>query len=208
MEPIRQHCLIAIKKVINGFNWEISSDELHLLQTKLFLGPFDIDDHEVSRIHKILNGSPRNLQEILEKSVFNFTIKEARSRCIERSWDSTDFKWLYKKNYCRLYANIHSNKNANVVLNKVKYYHWEPEKLVAMKSQDLYPDLWEELLLKNRKKLEMIGKDKNVQGTDMFKCGKCKKNNCTYFQMQTRSADEPMTTFVTCLNCNNRWKFC
>ncbi|KAF9164025.1 RNA polymerase II elongation factor [Actinomortierella ambigua] len=44
--------------------------------------------------------------------------------------------------------------------------------------------------------------------TDMFRCGKCKSRKCTYFQMQTRSADEPMTTFVTCRNCGNRWKFC
>jgi transcription elongation factor S-II len=42
--------------------------------------------------------------------------------------------------------------------------------------------------------------------TDMFKCGKCQQRRCTYYQMQTRSADEPMTTFVTCVNCNNRWK--
>eukprot|EP00439_Symbiodinium_sp_Y106_P042252 s4841_g5.t1 len=33
-------------------------------------------------------------------------------------------------------------------------------------------------------------------------------NKTTYFQMQTRSSDEPMTTFVTCLTCGNRWKFC
>ena len=44
--------------------------------------------------------------------------------------------------------------------------------------------------------------------TDIFKCGKCKQRKTTYYQMQTRSADEPMTTFVTCLNCDNRWKFC
>ncbi|KAG0279154.1 RNA polymerase II elongation factor [Linnemannia exigua] len=43
--------------------------------------------------------------------------------------------------------------------------------------------------------------------TDMFKCGKCKGRKCRYYQMQTRSADEPMTTFVTCINCDNRWKF-
>jgi len=49
-----------------------------------------------------------------------------------------------------------------------------------------------------------------VEGTktDMLKCGKCKKNNCTYNQIQTRSADEPMTTFVLCNECGNRWKFC
>ncbi|KAF9927959.1 RNA polymerase II elongation factor [Linnemannia zychae] len=43
--------------------------------------------------------------------------------------------------------------------------------------------------------------------TDMFKCGKCKGRKTRYYQMQTRSADEPMTTFVTCINCDNRWKF-
>lgn len=44
--------------------------------------------------------------------------------------------------------------------------------------------------------------------TDQFKCSKCKQRRCKYYQLQTRSADEPMTTFVTCVNCNNRWKFC
>ncbi|RGB26385.1 transcription factor S-II, central domain-containing protein [Rhizophagus diaphanus] len=42
--------------------------------------------------------------------------------------------------------------------------------------------------------------------TNMFRCGKCGERKTTYFQMQTRSADEPMTTFVTCIVCNNRWK--
>lgn len=42
--------------------------------------------------------------------------------------------------------------------------------------------------------------------TDLFTCGKCKKKNCTYTQVQTRSSDEPMTTFVVCNECGNRWK--
>ncbi|KNC46881.1 transcription elongation factor S-II [Thecamonas trahens ATCC 50062] len=42
--------------------------------------------------------------------------------------------------------------------------------------------------------------------TDMFKCGKCKERKCTYYQLQTRSADEPMTVFVTCTNCGNKWR--
>ncbi|GKA02473.1 transcription elongation factor TFIIS-like protein [Tanacetum coccineum] len=44
--------------------------------------------------------------------------------------------------------------------------------------------------------------------TDEFRCGRCGKRKCTYYQLQTRSADEPMTTFVTCVNCDNHWKFC
>lgn len=47
---------------------------------------------------------------------------------------------------------------------------------------------------------------KNVTTDGLFTCKKCKSKKTTYYQMQTRSADEPMTTFVTCTNCNNRWK--
>ncbi|XP_034410315.1 transcription elongation factor A protein 3 isoform X8 [Cyclopterus lumpus] len=44
--------------------------------------------------------------------------------------------------------------------------------------------------------------------TDLLQCEKCRKRNCTYNQVQTRSADEPMTTFVLCNECGYRWKFC
>jgi len=43
--------------------------------------------------------------------------------------------------------------------------------------------------------------------TTQFRCGKCNQRDTNYSQMQTRSADEPMTTFVTCNNCGNKWKF-
>merc|ERR1712232_410713 len=46
----------------------------------------------------------------------------------------------------------------------------------------------------------------NISG--MFTCGKCKGDKTSYTQKQTRSSDEPMTTFVTCLTCGNRWRFC
>jgi len=45
-----------------------------------------------------------------------------------------------------------------------------------------------------------------VGSSDQFQCGRCKERKCTYYQKQTRSADEPMTTFVTCTVCGNRWK--
>ncbi|CAE6429843.1 unnamed protein product [Rhizoctonia solani] len=43
--------------------------------------------------------------------------------------------------------------------------------------------------------------------TDAFQCGRCKNYKTRYRQAQTRSADEPMTTFVTCTVCGNKWKF-
>ena len=43
--------------------------------------------------------------------------------------------------------------------------------------------------------------------TDEYKCGRCKMSKCSYYQAQTRSADEPTTTFLTCLNCGHKWRF-
>ena len=42
--------------------------------------------------------------------------------------------------------------------------------------------------------------------TTLFKCRKCGSRSCSYYEFQTRSADEPMTQFITCLDCNNNWK--
>jgi transcription elongation factor S-II len=42
--------------------------------------------------------------------------------------------------------------------------------------------------------------------SDALKCGKCGQKKVSYSQAQTRSADEPMTTFCECTVCGNRWK--
>ena len=210
MNDIRIHCLSKIKGVFNDYDWDII-DHCEL-NVKKEWSITDIDIYEIMRLNKILSETWKlellKFPEVMEKSIYNTTIKEARANLTERSWNNVVFTRIYKKNYNRLFANIKYNKNADFVLGKIKYGLWEPENIVSMSSQQLYPDIWEELIIKNAKKMNQLSIQNNVQGTSMFKCGKCKLNNCTYYQMQTRSADEPMTTFVTCLNCSNRWRFC
>ena len=48
---------------------------------------------------------------------------------------------------------------------------------------------------------------KNAEETDE-KCPKCEHMRAYFMQLQTRSADEPMTTFYRCCNtdCAFRWK--
>ena len=75
-----------------------------------------------------------------------------------------------------------------------------------MSHQELDYSRWEKLIQANNKKTENKYETNIVASTDTFNCRKCHSNQCTYYQMQTRSADEPMTTFVTCINCGNRWK--
>ena len=199
---MRQYVLKKIREVFEKNVYTFTPEECEKLKEKQSTDP--------ERIERVLSEEWKsrltNFPELIEKSIYNTSIKQAREKMIERSWSSPEFKTVYKTNYIKVYSNISLNKNADFVLGKIKYGLWEPDKIVSMTPQELYPDIWEELILKNIKKMEQLSKQNNVQGTDMFRCGKCKKNNCTYYQMQTRSADEPMTTFITCLNCSNRWK--
>lgn len=53
---------------------------------------------------------------------------------------------------------------------------------------------------------DALAPDNSGATTDAFKCGKCGKRQCTYYEKQTRSADEPMTVFITCQACGNKWR--
>eukprot|EP00898_Chlorokybus_atmophyticus_P007461 jgi/Chlat1/7716/Chrsp66S07186 len=87
-----------------------------------------------------------------------------------------------------------------------------PEELMDMSAEDMASDAKkaENQSIRDKKLYDCQRGSIESTGatTDQFKCGKCGQRKCTYYQMQTRSADEPMTTYVTCVNCNNRWKFC
>lgn len=54
---------------------------------------------------------------------------------------------------------------------------------------------------------KMCGITGDALKASLFTCHRCKSIKTTHTQKQTRSADEPMTVFVLCLNCNYRWKF-
>lgn len=80
---------------------------------------------------------------------------------------------------------------------------------IAMSPSEMAPEaLKKEIEKLNKQNLfDAQGATEKRAVTDRFTCGKCKHKKVSYYQMQTRSADEPLTTFCTCENCGNRWKF-
>jgi len=54
--------------------------------------------------------------------------------------------------------------------------------------------------------MELFKMNDVQETTDMFECGKCHERKTTFYQKQTRSADEPMTIFITCKACGNEWR--
>ena len=114
-----------------------------------------------------------------------------------------------KFKYRSLMFNIKDPNNPDlrrkVLLGQVK-----PERLLEMTPEEMASDQrqLENQQIKEKALFECERAGAPKATTDQFKCGRCGQRKTTYYQLQTRSADEPMTTFVTCVNCNNHWKFC
>ncbi|XP_073780885.1 transcription elongation factor A protein 3 isoform X33 [Danio rerio] len=120
---------------------------------------------------------------------------------------ATDMK--YKNRVRSRISNLKDPKNPNLRKN-VLAGAIELSRIASMTAEEMASDELKQL--RNVLTQEAIREHQMAKTggttTDLLQCGKCKKKNCTYNQVQTRSADEPMTTFVLCNECGNRWKFC
>jgi transcription elongation factor S-II len=139
----------------------------------------------------------------MEKGVFNSAIEFCKNNGYNLKWSDHNFTRNYSVNARRLLANISYTTNAPVLREKIKDGVIESYKLVKMSREELNPEVWKDL---KEKTLNRAIVKQEVQEDGMFKCNKCKSMKTVYYQMQTRSADEPMTTYVTCTNCGNKWK--
>ena len=145
----------------------------------------------------------------IEESVIDFTIKTAFNRKIQQSWENPLFRKIYV-NKCRsLYTNLDSSsyiKNENLITRVTNRSDFDIENIASMSYQELFPEIWKKMMDDKYKREKLLYEEKQEAMTDQFKCARCKSRKCTYYELQTRSADEAMTIFITCINCGNRWK--
>ena len=138
----------------------------------------------------------------VEKSIFNFSIKKAIEMKVVRKWDNESFVIIYMNKFKMIFHNL---KN-DIIVEKLKQNVIKPHEVSFLTHVELLPEKWKQEIQDKKLRLENKFFPKIEASTDNFTCGKCKSKACTYYQLQTRSADEPMTTFVTCTQCGNRWK--
>tara|TARA_B100001769_G_scaffold221065_1_gene181346 strand:- start:11421 stop:11942 length:522 start_codon:yes stop_codon:yes gene_type:complete len=138
----------------------------------------------------------------LEKGIYNYTIKTSDEKNLIKKWDNELFVTIYIEKLKMILHNLKNKQIYDKIINKQIKAH----EFVFMSHQEIRPDLWDELIEIKKIKDENKFSPKVEASTDDFTCLKCKTKKCTFYQLQTRSADEPMTTFVTCLNCGNRWR--
>jgi transcription elongation factor S-II len=141
-----------------------------------------------------------SMVENIERSIYNYTVRLAGERNIVKKWDNPFFAQLYTDRLRSIYFNL-TALYFQLVENKIK-----PHEIGFLTHQEMTPAKWEKLLEIKKIRDENKFTTKLEASTDNFTCRKCKSKECTYYQLQTRSADEPMTTFVTCVKCGSRWK--
>ncbi|KAI1432173.1 transcription elongation factor s-ii [Xylaria sp. CBS 124048] len=114
----------------------------------------------------------------------------------------------YKEKVRSLFQNLKVKNNQDLGRN-VMSGAISPDKFVVMTSKQLQSAEQREadaaLEYENMKKAQVPKVEKSI--SDSLECSSCKQKKVSYNQAQTRSADEPMTTFCECLNCGKRWKF-
>jgi len=179
-------------------------------------GPEITEDEECSAVPvraKVLSCIASTLKTIVsdpaeaERLIFKNACETAIKHEMRMAWDNPLFHDMYLAISRRVIGNLDPNsyvKNKNLV---ERYLAQEitMEAIVRQNYYELSPEKWQKLV-DQQAKMERIQLEGNFsRATDKWQCNGCKMRKCTFYELQTRSADEPMTIFIHCLNCGKRW---
>jgi transcription elongation factor S-II len=144
----------------------------------------------------------------LERGVFNESVRRTHATGQLPSWSNARFRDMYQNKARDVLTHLlpDSYMFNPVLCQSVATGQRCPEKIAQLQAHELRPDLWADLLDRKMLRDQHAYHNRLVSKTDQFKCGKCKKRECVYHEMQCRSADEGTTVFVTCISCGHRWR--
>lgn len=137
----------------------------------------------------------------LERAIFNYAIQEASRKKIIKKWENPFFSQIYVDRLRSIYKNLTPD-----IQQALQSGELTPQSFVFMTHQEMNPEHWSVLIQKKTKRDASRYDTKIEASTDMYTCKKCRSKRCTYYEMQTRSADEPATIFVTCLDCGKHFR--
>lgn len=144
----------------------------------------------------------------VERGVFNWSIAWADKKGVAKTWKNDGFASIYMSKARSLAFNMDPQSpvgNKNLV-SRILEGELNPRDLAFMTPAQIFPEQWKRVIDEKIERDEYIYNEKPAAMTNQFKCGKCKNRECIYQERQMRSCDEPMSIFVYCLRCGNRWR--
>jgi DNA-directed RNA polymerase subunit M/transcription elongation factor TFIIS len=220
VRPVKKKKRAAAAPVIPGGAAEVYASYLHVphqdeLIPEIYEVPYDekaVCPHrqKVIRSLNTVFGTLLTNDEIykLERCIYNGTLREAGQRHIGKAWSHSPFVEMYQMFAKHIAANFHPNSYVDntELYNRYKAGEITFKDISEMDTYQLFEERWKDSFMQQqvREKRQLEGN--KSMATDQFLCMRCHKRECTYYEMQTRSADEPMTIFITCLNCGKHWR--
>ncbi len=142
-----------------------------------------------------------------ELAMFSAALDLATKTKVHKSWASPVFQEIYKAVCRRILGNLTPDTyiGNKTLFERVESGELTLAQMVKQNYYELCPEQWQQMVDRQAKREKIQLEGDFSRATDRWQCNKCKKRKCTYYELQTRSADEPMTIFIHCLNCGNRW---
>jgi len=149
----------------------------------------------------ISKGSTNEQAKEIEKSIIEYTKHECRSREIkELRWSDVGVRRIYIRKSRMLLNNM---PELLEMLRKNETTCWN---ITSIDHYTIKPDLWMPIIARSEnKRTRSLITDSEIRYDGLLKCDACKSWNTRFVTVQTRSADEPMTVFATCMDCSNHW---
>jgi transcription elongation factor S-II len=157
----------------------------------------------VARSRYVEVGLSEEHAEALEKALLARCIRECVRQSIEVAWTNMAFWEHYRGRCIQFYENLRSTDWPK----KIGVGDITLEAFAELSAIDLNPKRWKARIEAQIEKDKHLYTNAGAASIYLYCSGCKKKSKCDYYQLQTRSADEPMTTFVTCLECDRHWKF-
>jgi DNA-directed RNA polymerase subunit M/transcription elongation factor TFIIS len=159
-------------------------------------------------IHELFKQKiPDSEKEGFESLLFRAAYEIATKKQIKCAYTNPVFQEVYTSTCRKVLANLNQD---SYIHNKELWKRYEAkelslEQIVRQNCYELFPENWQKLIDQQAKRERIQLEGDFSRATDRWQCNNCKMRKCTYYELQTRSADEPMTVFIQCLNCGKRW---
>lgn len=150
-------------------------------------------------------GLERGVAQTVEREVFNEALKYAQANGTRLTWDSDAFRGVYGATARRVLVNLDPavNPELRAALDGGGI---SARFLTTMRPEVLCPSKWADICERAEKRNSLLASGDLFSWSDQFQCSRCKLRKVRFFELQTRSADEPMTLFIMCGGCGHRWK--